>query len=208
MWRRPIAGLWVALACAPLAGCGAERTPIPPLDRPASPRGERAFRGDGGDGGDVRFRYPANWALVEGEPPVVAHVLSGPAVLTVWAYRRGAAPATLAQARLARRNLVAAVERRDPTFDLEASRLGTVAGARAVELSGRGTIGGHRVRIRSVHVYKRRGEYVVDAYAPPARAAVLGRVLGPLVRSLRLRGRPPAAGSAGQPPPPPAGSGG
>lgn len=197
VWRVPrtraparLAALTAALIV--LAGCGSERTPVPSLSEAARPKGGERFVSEGGD---VSFRYPSNWALVPGEPPATAHVLSGVAVVTVWSYRRNAVPFTAAQARLARRNLIDAVRQRDRTYRLRSSRLRRVDGARAVELIGAGSISGRRVVIRSVHAYKRSGEYVIDAYAPASQARRLDRsVFRPLIASVRLRGRPPPTG--------------
>jgi hypothetical protein len=132
---------------------------------------------------------------VRGQAPAVAHVLSGRAVITLWAYRRGIVPSTREQAALARKNLVRRVKRRDRTFRLTSSKVLRSSGGRAVQVIGSGTISGRRVRIRSLHVYRKQGEYVFDAYAPGAVArSVDGPVFRRVLSSLRVRGRPKALG--------------
>jgi hypothetical protein len=184
--RALLAGFLALCAVGVLTGCGAERTAVPPVNRAVRPEAPKVFKT-----ADVRFRYPSNWTLVRGKAPAVAHVLSGRALITLWAYRRRIVPSTREQAALARRNLVRRVRRRDRSFRLGSSRLRRLSGGRAVELVGTGTISRRRVRIRSLHLYRRKGEYVLDAYAPPDVARTMdGLVFRPLVASLRVRGRP------------------
>jgi hypothetical protein len=186
---RPVrcsAALAGAAAAFAIGGCGSERTPVPAVNQPVTPQGLKTFRTK-----DVRFRYPANWTLVRPDAPAVAHVLSGRSVLTVWAYRRPVVPSTLAQTRTARRNLVRTVRRRDKTFKLVSSRVRMLDNARAVEILGYATISGNRVRIRSVHLYKRLGEYVLDAYAPLSQFTRVDRpAFRPIIATFHARGRP------------------
>jgi hypothetical protein len=87
---------------------------------------------------------------------------------------------------------VARVEARDPSFSLDRSRVTRRGGAAAVELTGRQTIDGRPVRVRSSHVYFEGAEIVLDAYASPGDfPRVDAAVFEPALRSLTLS--PPTA---------------
>lgn len=157
----------------------------------AAPRGSVSFEGANGD---VRFRHPRNWQLRPLPAPFVANVYSGPAVATVFAYRRRAVPSLNDDLEIARQRLVRAARQRDRTFEAFSSRVRRIAGVPAVDVRGVGTVGGRRVRIRSVHFFRRRGEYVVDGLAPPeAFPDIDRRVFAPLIESVRVKGSPPRA---------------
>jgi hypothetical protein len=65
-----------------------------------------------------------------------------------------------------------------------------VGGAPPNEFRGRQRIGGRRMQVRSVHVYRGRAEYVVEALAPRGQFSRVDReVLEPLLRSLEASGR-------------------
>lgn len=168
-----------------VAGCGNEATPVPDVTAIRPPAGSVAasYPRLG-----LRFRVPANWRLRAGRAPLVATVASGTATIALWRYRRTEPlPAGRAALDRARAALVAAVRRRDGTFDLGGSAVTAAAGRPAIEVRGTETIAGERRRVRSVHVFARGAEVVVDAQAPPgAFGAMEARVLGPLLASLRV----------------------
>ena len=67
-----------------------------------------------------------------------------------------------------------------------------------MEIVGHGRIAGHKVRTKSVHVYKGAAEYVIDAYAGPRlfrRAET--EAFDPLLATIRLAGFPEGAVSGG-----------
>jgi hypothetical protein len=87
----------------------------------------------------------------------------------------------------AREALAAEVMRRDPRFQPAGSRVLDVAEAPAVEVTGSQTVSKRRLRVRSVHLFRKGMEIVVEALAPPGEfAGVDAEVLEPLLRSLRL----------------------
>jgi len=173
-----------------VTGCGARRTPVPVPVRADDPKGMKAFRTS-----DVGFTFPSNWHLLHGKAPAVAHVFSGRAVLTIWAYRRNAVPRSRNQLETAQSNLEADVKQKNPGFQQSETRLVRVAGSPGVEVVGDGTINGQQVRIRSEHVFRGMGEYVIDSFAPPDQfERVDGEVFLAIVASLRLGGHPKPAG--------------
>lgn len=188
--------------CLSLVGCGNQPVAVPDLNRTASPGGfSRVFVGIGGD---VKFTYRTNWALIPRDPPGVATVASGGASLTVWAYRAVAKVKSNRAAVLARDRLLASLRRRDPSFVLTGASVYPFFGAAAVEIDGRATIGGRSLVVRSVHIYRGLGEYVVDMLGdPPVFNAVNVEVFQPLLLSLRLRGRPPLPNGSPRPGAPP-----
>ena len=168
-----------------LAGCGNDRTTPPDLDTPVTPAGERSVRIQ-----DARLRFtaPGNWQDLPAAPPRVGGVRSGRATVAVWRYPRvEPLPRTTAELRRVRDLLLERVRRRDPSFDERSARVLRRDGVPAIELVARQTIRGVPVSVRSTHLYYRRAEVVIDAYAPPAQFdRVDAGVFLPLLRSLRI----------------------
>jgi hypothetical protein len=176
----------LALALTLLAGCGAERTPVPVPDapQPVAARQDAVFAGAG-----LRLPLPDGWLRTEGPEPLVVSVASGTATLAVWRYPR-AEPLPQGEAALqdARRTLLAAVRARDPSFTERASRVRTVDGQPAVEVRGDGRVEDRARRIRSVHIFAHGAEIVIDAYAPARHFPRLERdVLRPLLERAQVR---------------------
>ena len=181
---RPLAILPIALA---LASCGNERTEVPasrvagndPVKRLEFPRY------------GVQVSVPTTASVVRTARPGVFKLFLGQPLISMFAYpRKEEIPRERDDLRVARRRLVKEVKRRDPDYELSSSRLTELAGARAIELLGDQTISRGRLRTRSVHVYKRGAEYVIELLAPPAEFDRTDReVFEPLLRSLELSGK-------------------
>lgn len=118
--------------------------------------------------------------------PQVFRATLDEAVVAAYAYRRREQlPRSGGELRAARRRLVREVRRREGAFRLLRAGTRRVAGARAVELVGDQTLSRRRYRTRSLHVFRGRGEYVLDMLAPVGQFRRLDRGLfAPLVRSL------------------------
>ncbi len=87
----------------------------------------------------------------------------GEPFVSAFAYRRAEqVPRNARELAAARRRLVRVTEGRDSGYRLIRSRATEVDGARAVELLGEQTLGRTRLRIRSLHVYRGRAEYVIE----------------------------------------------
>lgn len=174
--------LAIAIAAVLAAGCGNERTQPPDVASPAAPQGSRqVFL----DAAGLRFDAPANWPDVSPAGSLMGGIRSNRATVAVWRYERTEPlPRNRAQAERVRDLLVRRVEERDATFELERS---TVEGRR-IELLGRGRIAGAAVEVRSLHLFSRGAEVVIDAYAPPEHFDRVDRaVFAPLMGSVRLR---------------------
>jgi hypothetical protein len=174
------------LAAAIIAGCGTSRTTVPDVRTPDAPQGARAVRlGHAG----VRFRAPVNWADLPGQGARAGGIQSRTATVAVWRYPRSEPlPATAAALDAARARLIERIKQRDGSFQVQGDRSLRLAGARAIEVTGRATIAGLPFRVRSTHLFKRGAEVVVDAYASPADFdRVDATVFRPLLQSLRLR---------------------
>lgn len=176
---RPLA---VLLLLALLAACGNSRTPVPSLTQPAAPNGFRAliFPRAG-----IRLEVPRNWAAIGERAPLLAIVSSGAAIVAVWRYRRtGSPPPDLGRVR---RGLITAARARDNTLRVVSSTVTTVSGSPAIVLDAIESIAGQPRRVRSLHVFRRAAELVIDEYAPPAVFGAVDRqVFSPLARSLQL----------------------
>jgi hypothetical protein len=176
-------------AAALIAGCGNERTPVPPTGIIPAPKG---FRDAPYVSQGLTFRAPTNWRIVPGEGTQVATVAIGDAQVGVWRYPRSEPlPENRAQLSAARQALVAQIESRDPTFKLTSTRLVIKPGIRAVEVVGSGTNLTNTAitrSMRSLHAYGHGLEVVMDAFAPPKEFARVDRqTFGPMTRSLQLR---------------------
>jgi hypothetical protein len=196
--RRRLA--WLAIpALAACAGCGNARSQPTGTAGIGAPVSIVNFTSPSGD---VSFGHPSSWSLSAGTAPQVAQISSGGAVDTVYAYPRSHLPVDTGEAESARRRLLSSLAERAPGFRVRSSRVRVVDEAPAVEIVGRGRIAGHRVMTKSVHVYKGRGEYVIDAFSRPAvfRQAEAD-AFDPLIATLHVRGHPetaaPTSGSKG-----------
>jgi hypothetical protein len=170
---------------AVLAGCGNSRTPVPTVTAPAAPSSfhRLAFRSIG-----LTLRAPRNWSVGAGKGSLVTTVSSGTAIVALWRYRR-TSPAPRGDAALAaaRARLLAEARGREPGLRLLRSRIVSVDGVPAVELDAIERIGGRPRRVRSLHVFRRRGELVLEEYAPAGVFRGVDRaVFAPLKRSLTL----------------------
>lgn len=173
------------LLLAALAGCGNERTPPPDVDRPQAPIGERTVRVK-----DARLRFtaPRNWSDVPAAASRLGGVRSGRATVAVWRYpRTEKLPRTAAELRRVRDLLLDRIESRDQSFQKRSAEVLRIDDVPAIEVVGRQTIGGLPVMVRSTHLYYRRAEVVLDAYAPPRYFERADReVFLPIQRSLRI----------------------
>ena len=192
--RRPLVPAALLLSFL-AAGCGAERQRPPDLDRPVAPGGfSRAYYPASG----VTFEAPRRWPRGPGNPPLVVTLSSGRAVLAVWRYPRPEPlPTTRAQLEPLVEALVAAARARDPGLSIRSSRVVTVAGAPGIELLGDASVSGQPRSVRSVHLFDRKAEIVIDAYAPSAEfdalnRSVFARVISTLALNAPVKLREPA----------------
>jgi hypothetical protein len=171
-----------------LGGCGNERREPPDLEAVGGGGSYERFTSAGGA---VSFRYPASWVAADAAEPQVAQVTTGGALAAIFAYPRTDLRTDPAGVRAQRKRLIESLRRRAPGFLVLDTRLTRVDGAPAVEIRGRGEVGGRPVETRAVHVFEDAVEYVVDAYARPDAFEKANRVgFAPLLASLELSGRP------------------
>ena len=178
--------LLIVLAAALVAGCGEQRTAPLDLEHAVAPEDvERVTLEEAG----VSFRAPGNWQPVPPSPPLQGGITSRTAIVAVWRYpRTEPLPTGRGQLAKAQRRLVQRVRERNATFALRDAELTTYDGARAIELTGRQTIGGVAYDVRSAHIFRGGAEIVVDAYAPPADFdRVDDSVFTPLLASLKVK---------------------
>lgn len=177
----------ILLAALVLAGCGNERQPPPDVQTPGPPLGSNpaSFPAAG-----VDLQAPAGWDLRPGEPPLVASMSTGTAVVSVFRYPRPGLPLPKQPAQLdqALTALSGAALVRDPTFkEIARGRL-RVDGRPGVVLRGTETVDGQPRTVRSTHVYAFGGELVVDAMAPaPDFKRVDAEAFRALVRTMRIK---------------------
>ncbi len=179
----------LALACL-LSACGTERASVP--DPNASLRSSGPIRTIDFPRAGLSVRVPRSIALVRRRPPEVFRFsLASGAIVSVLAYRRKEPlPRSPEALREARRRLVAAVRKRDPTFRGARARIVRVAGAPGVEVVGTQSLSGGRLETRSVHLFEGKGEYVLELIAPRADFGPADRLIfSPMLRSLELTGR-------------------
>ena len=179
--------LFLLLLALPLAGCGAERLDAPDplaIEPPAGTRAERIQAANA----TMAFQRPANWEMTEDQAPREFSLRSGEAIVVAWAHpRTEPLPRRGPSLEAARRALVAETMKRDPRFRVAGSRVLDVAGAPAVEISGRQTLSGRELAVRSVHLYDGGIEFVIEALAPPESLPTVERgVLDPLFESLEI----------------------
>jgi hypothetical protein len=177
----------VLLACL-IAGCGAERASAPSDLLPAgAPLAKHEFAQVG-----MTISLPSAMTVQEKRPaPSVFRATYADWYMAAFAYpRREQIPRKRGEVAAARRRLVRQVRKRDSHFKVARSRTTKLSGAPAVELIGDQTLSGARLRTRSLHVYKGKGEYVLELVAPVGLFAELDeRVFDPVVTSLRVTGK-------------------
>ena len=181
--RLPALPLAAALV---LGGCGNEAAESPGLQvGPNAPVKRVSFPRQG-----VELTVPREVRVERRPRPGVFRLFLGEPFVSMFAYpRREQIPRRTDELKAARRRLVKEVERRGQAFELVSSSLTEVDGAKAIELVGDQTIMRGRLHTRSVHVYKRKAEYVIELLAPRRDYARVEReVFEPLLRSLRLSG--------------------
>ena len=175
-------------------GCGNERPESGRLFDSSSRKGTRTLNYPYAG---LTMALPRAYVVNRTRPPQVFRASLEDAFVSSFAYRREERlPVTAEQLRTARDRLVRAAQRRDRSFRLLSSRLTRAAGAPAIEVLGEQTISMGRLRLRSLHLYKGRAEYVIELAAPLARFERLDRSTFPGIRtSLRVTGEvrnPPA----------------
>ena len=179
------------LAAAALPACGNERAEPPTTHvRGADPVERVKFPRFGAE-----LEVPKSAELQRTPRPGVFRLFLGEPLVSMFAYsRKEEIPRGRADLAAARRRLIKEVKKRDPDYELRSSRITELAGAKAVELVGDQTISRGLLRTRSVHVYKRRAEYVVELLGPVGEFDRTNReIFVPLLRSLKLSGvvKPP-----------------
>ena len=178
----------LAAGVLPAAGCGESGSPVPtgavaPSTKTAAYEFPQAT---------MSLRLPDNLQVDRDErlPAVFRASLTEPFV-SGYAYRRAEQlPRTTRELEAARRRLVSVTRGRDRGYRLLRSRTTEVDGARALELLGEQTLGRNRLRIRSLHVYRGRAEYVIEVAAPRDGFDRFDRGVTPVIeRTLEVAGR-------------------
>jgi hypothetical protein len=163
-------------------GCGESRAPLPNANLPASPKSLRAFAHLSFPTIGVSFYAPREWARLYRSQVVL--IASGSAVISFRRYAPSVPASALGQAR---GRLIAAAHERDPTLQLIRSKVTRIAGVNAIVLDATETIGGARRRVRSLHLFTRGAEIVIEEYAPLALFRVVDHyVFSPLDHTLKL----------------------
>lgn len=177
--------LLVACPLFLLTGCGNSRAPVPSLSQPSTPTGHRVL---GYPSAGLAFEAPSNWAAVSDRGPLVSVVSSGSAVVAIWRYpRHKPSPVGSVALNRARGELIDAARARDAGLQVIHSKLVRLDHRSAIELDAIERIGGQTRRVRSIHVFVRSAEIVLDEYAPIGLFhGVDHAVFSPLKRSLRL----------------------
>jgi hypothetical protein len=154
--------LALTLVLPAVAACGSSRTPPPNVVKPALPLGTRSV--DYPQSG-ISFAAPVNWTVSKQGAPMVATVTSGAAIVAVWRYPRTApAPASSPALEQTRAAPIREVQSGDPSLRL-----------------------GQERRVRSIHMFGSRAEYVVYEYASASLFPMVDQVVfSPLRRSLTL----------------------
>jgi hypothetical protein len=173
------------IAC--LVGCGAERQTLSrPLLPANAPLRELRFPAAG-----MTVRVPRALAVRRRRAPALFSAVVADWFVSGFAYRRREQlPRDRRELAAARRRLVREIRRRDRSFRLMSARETRVARSPAVELVGDQVLSKRRLRTHSVHVYRGRGEYVLELAAPPHEFEPLDRaVFRRALRSLRVNGK-------------------
>src|SRR4051794_8592092 len=131
-------------------------------------------------------------AVVRAKSPGVFRASFGEWYVAGLAYKRKEQlPRSRDQLRAARKRLVAEVRRRNRKFKLVSATITRSHGSPAIQVVGDQVLDKRTLRTRSLHVYKRRAEYVLEMAAPGAQFAAVDReIFDPVARSLRVTGKP------------------
>jgi hypothetical protein len=185
---RRIAALAVVMTLPLLAGCGNERVKSGSVFDAKPGKATQALSYP--DAG-LKVTVPKEFDVKDSTAPELFRASLDAAFISSFAYRRKEQiPRNEDELQQARRRLVAAAMRRDKTFKLKRSRVTKVGGVGAVELRGDQTIFKGRLRMRSLHLYKGNGEYVVELVAPVAAFARLERSSFPeILKTLKVTGK-------------------
>lgn len=174
-------------AAAVLAGCGAQRADPPDPAAVEPPQGQRtlSFRTAG-----LTVSVPRNWKLERRRAPGVFVLRSGAGLVTAFAYPRAERlPRGGRGLDEAKDRLLGQIRSRDPDFELLEAETGKIAGAPAIGVRGVQTLSRRRLATRSVHVFARDTEYVLEALAPPADFDLVSSgVLSGVLTSARFTG--------------------
>ena len=169
-------------------GCGNDRVGSGSLfDVPAGKATQALSYPEAG----LKVTVPKEFDVKASAPPQLFRASLNATFISSFAYRRAEQlPKTREELDAARKRLEEAAKRRDKTFRLKSSKLTKVDGAPAIELLGDQTIFKGRLRLRSLHVFRGNGEYVVELVAPVAAFARLDRASFPGIRrSLNVTGK-------------------
>jgi hypothetical protein len=163
-----------------VAACGAERAALPnPRAEPSKETRRLEFPRAG-----LSVALSKDVFTARRRSPGVFRASAGAWSVAAFAYRRREQlPRDRQELETARRRLLREARRRDRSYRPIRSRASRVAGAPAIDLVGDQVLSRSRVRIRSVHVFKGRAEYVLELLTPAAEFARANRTL--FVRALR-----------------------
>jgi hypothetical protein len=169
------------------SGCAAERASTPSAVLPPdAPFKTESFKRAG-----MRVAVPRASVVVKRRSPALFRATVADWYVSGFAYRRKEQlPRSRRQLRAARRRLVAEVRRRDPRFKLVSARLTRSHGSPAVQVTGDQVLDRRSLRTRSLHVYKGRGEYVLEMAAPVSEFGSLRGLFDRVASSLTVTGRP------------------
>ena len=178
---RRLAACAAVAALGVVAGCGNDRAQSGSLfDAKPGKVSKAVSYPDAG----LKVSVPKEFDVKPSTAPQLFRASLEASFISSFAYRRKEQlPKSRQELADARRRLVDAAQKRDKTFRLKSSRVTRAAGAPAVELLGDQTIFRGRLRIRSLHVYKGNGEYVIELVAPVPAFARLDRASFPAIRS-------------------------
>jgi hypothetical protein len=139
----------------------------------------------------LKVTVPKEFDVKDSTAPQLFRASLDASFISAFAYRRKEQiPKEADELQEARRRLVAAAKRRDKSFKLKRSKVVNVNGVPGVELRGDQTIFRGRLHLRSLHLYKGNGEYVVELVAPVAAFAALERSSFPgILKSLKVTGK-------------------
>jgi hypothetical protein len=170
------------------SGCGAEKATTPSALLPAdTPFTKASFKPAG-----LTLSLPKALRVADRKSPGVFRATLAEWYVSGLAYKRKEQlPRNNRELRAARRRLVREVRRRDRTFKLVSATTTRVDGSRAVQIVGDQELSERRLRVRSLHVYKGRAEYVLEMAAPVADFRTLdANVFDRVARSLKVTGKP------------------
>jgi hypothetical protein len=176
-----------AIAALAASGCGAD--PADPVAFDVAEPG--AFKGSRFADVGLAVSLPADGGVVKRDPPGVFRASFGTSYIAGFAYRRREPlPKTTRDLNTARRRLLRAIRERSSTWKTISSRITRVDGARAIEVVGDQTVSRGRLRGRSLHIFRGKGEYVIEMEAPRAEFRTADRtIFRPALRSLKVNGK-------------------